>query len=206
MQESGLTNAGSVFMDKQEELVRTAFQLFYSRGIHAVGVNLVLAESGIAKKTLYHHFPSKEHLIGATIQYRDRNYRAWLASRLEQVSAGKAAILELFNALDDWFHDRVPEIDHFNGCFFINACAEFGDRDNAIHQACAGHKADVTALIRQHVDELSLSEELTNELTNLIVLLKEGAISMAHVRGNRNAAMEAKDILENILRDRVGDV
>jgi len=186
-------------MDKQELLVRTAFKLFYTRGIHAVGVNLVLAESGIAKKTLYHHFPSKEHLVEAAVRHRDRSYREWLISRLEHVTAGKPALLELFNALNDWFHSRVPDIGHFNGCFFINVSAEFGDQDNAIHRACAEHKAGVMALIRKHVDELSLSEGISEEITSLAVLLKEGAISMAHVQGNVNAALEARGILENVL-------
>lgn len=192
-------------MDKQELLVRTAFKLFYTRGIHAVGVNLVLAESGIAKRTLYHHFPSKEHLVEAVVRHRDRSYRAWLISRLETVPAGKPALLELFNALNDWFHSRVPDIDHFNGCFFINASAEFGDRDNAIHQACAEHKTGITALIRKHVEELSLPEGIIMEITNLAVLLKEGSISLAHVQGNLDAALEAKGILDSVLQDRIAD-
>lgn len=188
-------------MDKQELLVRTAFKLFYTRGIHAVGVNLVLAESGIAKRTLYHHFSTKDHLVEAAVRHRDRSYRAWLISRLDHVPAGKPALLEFFNALNDWFHSRVPEIDHFNGCFFINASAEFGDRGSAIHRACAEHKAGVTALIRKHVDKLSLPEGITMEITNLVVLLKEGAISTAHVQGNLDAALEAKAILESILNN-----
>ncbi|WP_240223449.1 TetR/AcrR family transcriptional regulator [Rheinheimera hassiensis] len=192
-------------MDKQELLVRTAFKLFYTQGIHAVGVNLVLSESGIAKKTLYHHFPSKEHLVEAAVRYRDRNYQAWLISRLECVSVGKSALLELFNALDDWFHSRVPDIDHFHGCFFINACAEYGDRDNAIHRACGEHKAGITKLIQEHVDKLSLPEGIKKEIRNLVVLLKEGAISTAHVGGNLDAALEAKAILETILNSYTGE-
>ncbi|MFJ5537588.1 TetR/AcrR family transcriptional regulator [Vreelandella titanicae] len=188
-------------MDKRELLVRAAFKLFYTRGIHAVGVNLVLAESGIAKRTLYHHFPSKDHLVEAAVRHRDHSYRAWLMSRLDHVPAGKPALLELFNALNDWFHSRVPEIGHFNGCFFINASAEFGDRGSAIHRACAEHKAGVTGLIRKHVDKLSLPEGITIEIINLVVLLKEGAISTAHVQGNLEAALEAKAILESILNN-----
>ncbi|WP_417440958.1 TetR/AcrR family transcriptional regulator [Idiomarina sp.] len=188
-----------VNMDKQELLIRTAFKLFYTRGIHAVGVNLVLAESGVAKKTLYHHFPSKDDLVEATVRYRDRCYRDWLISRLEHVPAGKDALLELFNALDDWFHDRVPDIDHFHGCFFVNASAEFGDQTSAIHRACAEHKACVTTLIRKHVNRLSLSEKKAEEITQLIVLLKEGAISLAYVQGNLNAAKEARKIVEDTL-------
>lgn len=190
-----------VNMDKHELLIRTAFKLFYTRGIHAVGVNLVLAESGVAKKTLYHHFPSKEHLVEATVRYRDRCFRDWLISRLEHVPAGKNALLELFNALDDWFHDRVPDIDHFHGCFFVNASAEFGDQKSAIHRACAEHKACVTALIRKHVNRLSLSEKKADEITQLIILLKEGAISLAYVQGNLNAAKEAQKIVEGTLGD-----
>ncbi|WP_027329123.1 TetR/AcrR family transcriptional regulator [Marinimicrobium agarilyticum] len=186
-------------MDKQEQLVRTAFKLFYTRGIHAVGINLVLAESGIAKKTLYHHFPSKEHLVEAAVRYRDRSYRAWFISRLDGVSPGRPALLELFNALDDWFHNRVSDIDHFHGCFFINASAEFGDRDSAIHRACAEHKAGITMLIRKHVALLYLSEKKADEITRLVVLLKEGAISLAHVQGNLDAALEAKGIVEGLL-------
>lgn len=190
-------------MDKQELLVRTAFKLFYTRGIHAVGVNLVLAESGIAKKTLYHYFPSKEQLIEAAIRYRDRSYRGWLISRLLNAPPGKPALLELFDALDDWFHSRVPDMESFHGCFFINASAEFGDQNNAIHQACAEHKAGVTLLIREQVDALSLSAGITEEITSLVVLLKEGAISLAHVQGNLNAALQARGILDSVLRDRL---
>ncbi|MFK7160765.1 TetR/AcrR family transcriptional regulator [Marinospirillum sp. MEB164] len=185
-------------MDKQELLVRTAFKLFYTHGIHAVGINRVLAESGVAKKTLYHYFPSKEHLIEATIRYRDLHYRVWLTSRLDSVSAGKPALLELFNALDDWFHSRVADVESFNGCFFINASAEFGDRDHAIHRACAEHKASIVELIHKHVDILLLPKGVAENATNLVALLKEGAISIAHVQGNLNAALEAKKVLEHL--------
>lgn len=186
-------------MDKREVLVRTAFKLFYQQGINAVGVNLVLAESGVAKRTLYNYFPSKDDLIEATVRYRDREYYAWLNARLANVSTGKPALLELFNALDDWFNSRVANLEHFNGCFFINASAEFGDREHAIHKACAEHKAKITALIKSRVSEFVALEETIEEITNLVVMLKEGAISIAHVQGNLNASLEAKSILYNFL-------
>lgn len=61
-------------MDKKEQLITTAFQLFYRHGVHAVGINRVLAESGVAKKTLYNHFPGKDDLVAATIDHCDRRY------------------------------------------------------------------------------------------------------------------------------------
>lgn len=186
-------------MDKQQILVRTAFKLFYQQGIHAVGVNLVLAESGIAKRTLYHHFPSKEHLIEAAVRYRDASYRQWLVARLAAVPAGESALLELFDALDDWFHSRIIDLEPFRGCFFINASAEFGDRTHTVHKACAEHKTHITALIREQVSASTIAQESIESVTKLVVLLKEGAISMAHVQGNLNAALEAKAILKEFL-------
>jgi len=59
-------------VDKREHLIRVAFDLFYREGVHAVGINRVLAESGVAKKTLYHHFASKDDLVAATVAYRDQ--------------------------------------------------------------------------------------------------------------------------------------
>lgn len=188
-------------MEKQEQLIRTAFKLFYTRGIHAVGINLVLAESGIAKKTLYNHFPSKEHLVEAVVRYRNRKYLAWLASRLNNVSQGKPALLELFNALDDWFHNRALDIGNFQGCFFVNVSAEFGDGDSVIRQACAEHKAGITKLVRNHVDLLALPESKKLEVARAVELLKEGAISLAYVQGKLDAAVEAKEIVESMLHE-----
>lgn len=61
-------------MDRRERLVSVAFGLFYRHGVHAIGINRIIAESGVAKKTLYHHFSSKEALIAATVDYRDRQF------------------------------------------------------------------------------------------------------------------------------------
>ena len=78
-------------MDKREQLVEQAFRLFYRQGVYAVGINKVLDESGIAKKTLYNHFASKEALVAATVSYRDSLFRQWLFGRMDAVAAGKPA-------------------------------------------------------------------------------------------------------------------
>jgi AcrR family transcriptional regulator len=57
---------------KPDLLIHAAFKLFYQHGIHAVGINLILSETGVAKKTLYHHFSSKDDLVEAVLIYRDQ--------------------------------------------------------------------------------------------------------------------------------------
>lgn len=72
---------------KQQQLIQTAFALFYRDSIHGVGINQILQEAGIAKKTLYHHFASKDELVLAVLAYRDEVF----LTGLNNVSAAPAA-------------------------------------------------------------------------------------------------------------------
>ncbi|GAA0684701.1 TetR/AcrR family transcriptional regulator [Marinobacterium maritimum] len=185
-------------VDKREQLVRAAFDLFYRDGIHAVGVNRVLSESGIAKKTLYHHFPGKDDLVAATVEYRHNAFLLWLEHRLEAV-AGKKAVDALYDALDDWFNGRDDALQPFHGCFFINVSAEFGDPEHPIHRLCAEHKRQVAAIVRCKLAACLDDNEKTEQLLEALMLLKEGAIVQAHVAGDKQAALKAKDVARMLL-------
>lgn len=178
--------------DKRTLLIRTAFELFYEHGIHAIGINEILRQSGIAKKTLYHHFNSKDELVAATVEYRDKIFYDWLNARLKAAKSGRAQIDEIFNALDDWFHDRVEQLLPFKGCFFINASAEFGDPNNPVHQRCQQHKQRITDLFFSIVRPLLKNKQQASKLAEALSLLKEGAIVMAHVQAIPDAAHKAR--------------
>lgn len=186
-------------MDKREQLVAVAFDLFYRHGVHAVGINRVLEVSGVAKKTLYHHFPSKEDLVAATVDYRDRRYTAWLTTRIEPVSPGWPALAAIFDALDDWFNDRDDRIQPFHGCFFINVSAEFGDPEHPIHRQCARHKQSIIELIRRHVAQVIDDPQAVESVSEVLSMLKEGAIVQAHVAGDFKAAIKARSAAEQLL-------
>lgn len=180
-------------MDKRQQLIVTAFELFYRHGIHAVGINQILQCSGVAKKTLYHHFPGKEALVEAVVAYRDRNYLEWLDARLARAEGGVPAVIEaLFDALDDWFNDRVELLTEFHGCFFINTCGEYGDPEHEVHRRCARHKAAVIARIAGHLARCGQEQEKARALADTLGLLKEGAIVQAHVTGDKQAALKGK--------------
>ena len=178
-------------LGKRDLLVTTAFGLFYTYGIHAVGINQILQESGIAKKTLYHHFDSKEALIAAVVAYRDQKFYDWLSVRVNLSKPGKAGIMAIFSALDDWINNRVDSMTDFHGCFFINACAEYSDPQSPVHKQSAEHKQRIRMLISKQVEMLMLAEETANFLIDSVCLLKEGAIVQAHVSGDLTAAEKA---------------
>ncbi len=182
-------------MDKREQLVEQAFRLFYRQGVYAVGINKVLDESGIAKKTLYNHFASKEALVAATVSYRDSLFRQWLFGRMDAVAAGKPALMEAFMALDDWFNGRVAVMPEFHGCYFINVSAEFSDLKHPIHQQCAEHKQAILEKIREQVVLAGGDESVANH----VALLKEGAIVQAYVGGDLQSALKARRLLDQLL-------
>lgn len=178
---------------KRLQLISTAFTLFYEKGVHAVGVNEILNASGVAKKTLYHHFRSKDDLVLAVLEYRDECFRNWLQSRLDAAPIGNEKIEALFDALDDWFNDRVDALLPFHGCFFINVSGEYSELRHPIHEQCAHHKECVVELITRQVETFIADDDLAVQIGSVLSLLKEGAITVAYVQGDRSAALKAKD-------------
>ncbi|MBL3827166.1 MULTISPECIES: TetR/AcrR family transcriptional regulator [unclassified Marinobacter] len=186
-------------MGRRQDLVDTALRLFYEHGIHAIGINQVLQEAGVAKQTLYNHFESKDSLVEAAVEHRDNLFFEWLETRMNSRPAGREALMEMFDAVHDWFNNRVPTLHHFYGCFFINTCGEYSDPEHPVHKRCAAHKTRVFELLKRHALEISTSETEAEELANALFLLKEGAIVKAHVEGDLDAALKAKAIASRMI-------
>src|SRR5690625_3879209 len=89
-------------------ILDAAGDLFYDRGINAVGVDTVAAAAGTTKKTLYDQFGSKAALAVAYLSERDLNYRAWVELSVGQHS-GTERILAVFDALDSWMGANSPK-------------------------------------------------------------------------------------------------
>lgn len=189
-------------MDKRQQLVNAALQLFYLQGIHAVGINEVLAQSGVAKKTLYNHFASKEALIQACIIERDKRFMSWFTNQCNDNSSSSAFIEQVFTALDHWINEKSVELGKFSGCFFVNVAAEYNDNNNEINQLCMQHKVHIQQFFEQQLESLLPNKEQLNSLVNLLLLLKEGSINCAHVMGDKQSALKAKALALSFLTNK----
>ncbi len=171
--------------DKRQLVLETALTLFHAHGYHAVGIDRVLAESGVAKMTMYKYFPSKNALIEAVLNERDLRFRR---SLLEFVN-GVDDPTEKFRALFLWHHRWFKEAS-FNGCMFINAVAEFPEINNSIRQASIKHKALIQDFI-ESILNLVLATEISQRLSGQFTQLLDGATIAAQVAGDRMAALLA---------------
>jgi AcrR family transcriptional regulator len=180
-------------MNKRELLLNTSLALFYKNGIHAVGINEILAQSGIAKKTLYNHFDSKDALILACLKERDLRFMNWLTDCCTNKSTITDFVVALFHALDNWINNRVSVLDEFNGCFFVNASAEYSDKNTLIYQQCHQHKDNIRNFISQQLNAFKdITEQEHQQIIDALMLLKEGCINCAFVMDDKQSAIKAK--------------
>ena len=119
----------------RERILDTAFRLFYASGPRGVGVDTVVAESGVAKTTLYKYFPRKDDLV---LAYLDKVDQAWFGQlRAAARAAGddpRQQMVGMFDALTS-----ACRRDGYHGCAFINTAAE-AEPGSDVHARTVEHK------------------------------------------------------------------
>ncbi|GAB1639780.1 TetR/AcrR family transcriptional regulator [Krasilnikovia sp. MM14-A1259] len=132
--------ADGVRQPARERILDTAFQLFYAHGPRGVGVDTVIAESGVAKATLYKHFPRKDDLV---LAYLDRADQAWFGQLRAAARASgddpREQMVAMFDALES-----ACRREGYHGCAFINTAAERAD-GSEVHARTVEHKTVVRA-------------------------------------------------------------
>ena len=109
--------------DARERILDTAYELFSRRAIRDVGIDEVIEQAGVAKATLYRHFPSKDELVIAFLERREERWTlAWVeAEARRRGTTPEEQLLAIFELFDEWFHR-----DDFEACSFINVLLEMG--------------------------------------------------------------------------------
>ena len=178
---------------KREHLVSVATDLFNQFGYRAVGIDQVIAQSGVAKTTLYRHFPSKEDLIVAVLKGIDEEFRESMRRFVDSsVTRSDEKLLATFDFLANWFGG-----DNFYGCPFINAAGEYGDRNSPVFHAAVLHKRLMVAYFEELARAAALKDP--KQIGEEINLLHEGAIAVAHITGDDTIAGRAKTAARKVL-------
>ena len=177
----------------RDRILATASELFYQEGTQNVGIDRIIAESGVAKMSLYNHFKSKDALIAAWLQQRDENWRAWFQDAVEtRATESRERLLAIFDVLVEWFEQ--PD---FRGCAFINSTVELVNREHPGYQVAVQHQQAIADYILGLVKEAELSHP--EALTQQLLILVEGAIVVAMMQGRADAAVHAKQVASALL-------
>ncbi|SDY13439.1 DNA-binding transcriptional regulator, AcrR family [Amycolatopsis xylanica] len=122
-------------LSPRDRLLETASRLFYSEGIHTVGVDKLVTAAGVTRATFYRHFPTKEDLVVAYLRSQHDQIRAGVESAARTEPDGDAALAVL-----DFVGDSTCGAG-FRGCPFINAAAEYSDPENPVRVMVSEHRA-----------------------------------------------------------------
>lgn len=171
--------------DKRKAVLDTATDLFSENGYHAVGIDRIIAESGVAKMTMYRHFPSKSSLVVEVLKERTRSCERSLSDYVSGIDDPYARLKAVFRWHDQWFRDPS-----FTGCMFAHAASEFNDKSSEIHQVSVDQKLQLMAFLRDILKELVGSRKAA-ELARVFIMLLDGATLMAQIVGRKSAANEA---------------
>lgn len=178
--------------DRRAHLVETALKLFYRNGFHATGIDTVLAESGVAKMTLYKHFKTKEDLIIAALKHGEEAWMKWFSLTVERLGrTPRGRLLAVFDALGRWFRCEGTGDTEFCGCTFINVAGEYTDPRHPVHAVAAAQKRRVRAYLTGLARAAGARDPAA--LGQHLALLAEGAVVQAHVAGDRGAAARARE-------------
>lgn len=180
---------------KRDRLLDIAADLFYRDGFRAVGIDTLLAEAGLAKMTLYHHFSSKEELIVAALERRGRITREAI---LGAIAAAGTSPRKRLQAVFDWYQQRFASKD-FKGCTFIRAAGEYPDVKSPVHQVVARHKRLMGEGIEAVLRDMEVGEPA--RLARQIHLLLEGAIVTAHNFGDPAVIKDAREAALTLIKD-----
>lgn len=176
----------------RDKLLEVTERLIYAGGICATGMDLIVKTSGVARKSIYRYFSTKDDLIVEALKRRDERWMRWFIDETNRAGSPAERLLFMFSVLEGWF--STPE---FRGCAFINAAGEIGNPDDPIRQVSKVHKDKLLNFVRGLAEEYGTDNP--EVLAQQLLILIDGAITVALVTGNKESAGTAQNIARKLL-------
>ncbi len=172
----------------RERILLAAHDLFYQEGVRATGIDRIIAEAGVTKVTFYRHFPSKNDLIVAFLEYRHQRWMAWFIDALQRHGNNLQALAP---ALAEWFQNGS-----YRGCAFLNGVSELGGAMPEVVEITRSHKQDMTRAIA----DLLPPSEFREQYAEALSIAVDGAIVRAQFDESPDKALESLSLVVNLLQ------
>lgn len=179
--------SSTVEPEVRARIIGAADELFYARGIQAVGMDEIRTGAGVSLKKLYAAFPGKEQLIAAVLAGRHEYWERGVHSAVDAFATPREKLLAMYDFLESWFGD-----DTFRGCGFINAFGELGATSPTVAAIAREHKDSFQRFVAELAAEAVHDTGAADELAAQLALLAEGAQTTAAIAGTTEPAAHAR--------------
>lgn len=178
----------------RDRILDTSYELFSRRAVRDVGIDEVIEHAGVAKATLYRHFPSKDDLVVAFLERREERWTiGWVETEARRRgSSPEEQLLAIFDAFDEWFRRK-----DFEACSFINVLLELGPQ-HAAGSASIQHLENIRSIVRRLAEEASLRDP--DSFARSWHILMKGSI-IAAAEGDVDAAQRAQRMARSLIDD-----
>ena len=188
------TPAATQRVSARERVLRTATELFYRHGIHSVGIDRIIGESGVAKMTFYRHFPSKARLVAEYLAQSEDGWQQLITAAGNSSKTPLDRVLSLFEAMEVAIKSR-----DFSGCPFIKALGEYGPERNEpeVRAQIAAHFTEMEKTLASLLKQIcpKKSKKLLCPLMSLIT----GTIVVAQATRQTDVATRNKEVARALL-------
>ncbi|GHO85734.1 TetR/AcrR family transcriptional regulator [Dictyobacter formicarum] len=181
----------------RQRILDVATDLFYREGIRAIGVDTIVEQSGVGKATLYRHFPTKEDLITAYLDEKEHDYWQQYDEVLVQHEGSPR---EQLLAFVDTVVARLLQPD-YRGCTFLNALAEFSDKEHSVHRHAVEHKLALKKRLLQLSQQAGASDP--EMLADQLMLLINGALASVSTFGATGPTSQLKPLATQLIDQQI---
>jgi AcrR family transcriptional regulator len=179
----------------RQRILDAAYGLFRRKGFARASMDDIAAATAVTKRTLYHHFESKDALLAAVLGAQHELALAAFKTFGDRLAGSpEQMIAAMFEDLAVW-SDRP----RWAGSGFTRLVVELAD--------LPGHPARLVArrhkaLLEQHLADLLARSGIAEaaDIAREIWLLSEGAIALMLVHGDRRYAAAAGRAAVKLLR------
>lgn len=180
-------------------IVDAAARLFYGEGIRAVSMDAVAAKAGLTKKTLYYHFPSKDHLVTAYLEAQGQPtlalYQRWYAEAGGDVAQ---KVRGMFDGLSS-FADRAK----WRGCGFLRTTAELASTPgHPAVKAGSAHKKRFEAWLAETLVSESVRD--ASDVARKVLVLLDGAATTMLIHRDADYIRAAGEVAEGLVKEAIG--
>ncbi len=178
----------------REHILQTATHLFHEQGYNLTGINQIIEEAGVAKASLYYHFPSKEDLCVAYLQRRNALWFSGLDTYLNGTRDPKQRVIKTFD-----YRAIHMKKNNFGGCSHIRIISELPQRGEKIDQAVKLQKQKHRKFFLTLTEAIEDDKKRAAELAETIFLLFDGATMQCQVFRDTAPLQSAKKAVIGLL-------